>query len=47
MDILKRALGQGVDGELARRLREHEVQDRIAIREAEWGINKRLRSNRE
>jgi hypothetical protein len=46
-DILRRALGQGVDEELARRLREVAAHDRIAMREAEWEINKHLRSDRE
>ena len=43
-DLLKRALGgDSVDEDLARGLGEVAVSDRIAIRQAEWEINKHLR----
>jgi hypothetical protein len=44
MDLLMRALGgNSVDEDLAQRLGEVAASDRIAIRQAEWEINKRLR----
>jgi hypothetical protein len=46
MDVLTRAFGNGMDEGLARQLGEVTVDDRVAIREAEWEINKRLRSRR-
>jgi hypothetical protein len=47
MDLLTRAFGKGMDKDLARRLREVALDDRIAIREAEWEINRRLRPRQE
>jgi hypothetical protein len=47
MDVLTRAFGNGMDKELARRPGEVAGDDRIAIREAEWEINKHLRSRGE
>ncbi|HWR16093.1 MAG TPA: hypothetical protein VN577_14795 [Terriglobales bacterium] len=45
MDLLKRALGGEVPDEvLMRGLAQVATSDRIAIREAEWEINKQLRS---
>ncbi len=43
MHVLKRALTENMDEELVRRLREVAANDRIAIQEAEWEINKHLR----
>jgi hypothetical protein len=43
MDLLKRAFsGSSVDEDLVRGLGEVVVSDRIAIRQAEWEINKRF-----
>lgn len=48
IDLLKRALGgEAPDEALIRGLAQVALSDRIAIREAEWEINKQLRSRRE
>ena len=45
IDVLKRALGgEKPDELLMRALAQVATSDRIAIREAEWEINKQLRS---
>jgi hypothetical protein len=44
MDLLKPAVGgDSVDEDLVRGLGEAAMSDRIAMRQAEWEINKRLR----
>jgi len=43
MDRLKRAFGEGGDQDLKQLLAEARESERIAIREAEWEINKRIK----